>query len=335
MAAAVFLLMLPVSCGTAASTTYSYNGPGSHYAISIGNGTFTLSKAATSAATADWTATGSYTTSLGYRFLTISSVTGSGGPTAGDKGYVLEVPGIGSFLKPFGSGPVIPMVSSGSCPTGDFTGNWIITNAGSDTPDDANDSFFGAYAFTFATGANSVQPDYRLTNFTARNGASAGAATCTNGVVTFVGGATGYMTPSGAAIINGGGQNIMAFPSGSFSVAGLAGDYSSLVFDGGSNAVSPVSVTISGSAGTAYDLTESNISAGTVPGTSSATFTISAANTPGTGFFTSVVTIAAQTGNMACTVLNNTAVTTTKVILCAGQQPSDNSKLYNLLMVSR
>ena len=66
----------------------------------------------------------------------MGSVSGGGDekPSVGDQAYGVDIPGVVFLLKPLeANSEIVSMVSKGSCPTGDFNMNWIITGIESGT----------------------------------------------------------------------------------------------------------------------------------------------------------------------------------------------------------
>ena len=128
----ISLAITVVACSNGGSAgAKKYSGPGSKWDITFhDNGSFGIDKyASASSTTSDFTVTGTYTDlSSGFKKLTVGAVTGTGGPSVGDLAYGLEIPGYVFVLKPLSGDQIIPMVISGTCPTADFTDNWVMVN---------------------------------------------------------------------------------------------------------------------------------------------------------------------------------------------------------------
>ncbi|MEM7293450.1 MAG: hypothetical protein AAF420_08670, partial [Pseudomonadota bacterium] len=73
----------------------SYNGPGSKWDFTFNSGgTFQVTKRADATSPVLFSVDGTWTTSTnGFRLLTVTAVTGTGGPTVGDIAWAIEVPG--------------------------------------------------------------------------------------------------------------------------------------------------------------------------------------------------------------------------------------------------
>ena len=79
------------------------------------------------------TVTGTYSTlSSGLLKLTVST-SSSPSPSPGDEAYGLLIDGLVFFLKPMeADSGIIPMLVSGTCPSSNFTMNWVVTSKNSD-----------------------------------------------------------------------------------------------------------------------------------------------------------------------------------------------------------
>ena len=126
-----FVFLLAACSSEDSSEPTSYVGPGSEYSITFddGSATFDLTES-----DSGLNVTGTYTTlSTGLKKLTVGAVTGPFGPSVGDEGYGVDIPGVVFLLKPpEDNSEIIAMVSKGTCPTGDFNMNWIVTSIESD-----------------------------------------------------------------------------------------------------------------------------------------------------------------------------------------------------------
>lgn len=339
-------------CGsTTAATNYSYAGPGSHYTLALNaDEKFVLTHAETADAEVDLTVNGAYTRlATGFLHLTVESVTGDDGPTAGDEAYGLEVPGFTVILKPMGGDDhLIPLVISGGCPTADFDANWIIAKKtnGSSAASTTQD-LFGTFSFDFETNFGTLPTKFALQGFTAiSGGGTVGGTTCSNGLMKATD-ANMYLTANGGAIVHTGHSGadsdqsfILALPVAEFSGTAITGDYAGLAFNesassGGGSRIFPVSASFTGTAsaitGTGTKLTD--VEAGT---TSAETVTInlSQLNSPSDGFAKGTIT-AGSSGNLACTVDDDVVGSGKNLLACVGQSPGDTTKMFGLLLVTK
>lgn len=273
--ASILSIVAIISCNkkaddaTATTTTSSYQGAGSKWAISITGEDFTLNKYATAAdTTAVLTITGkAQKYSNQFVKLTVSTATGTNAPAVGSIAYGLEIPGYAFFLKPAeSSSEPIVMVQAGTCPTTTFNANWIIAKPKSTItiPLTATQDYFGGAAFTFNGASSSVlvsqnQPitgAYLTSGGGNGNGTSTlnfDSASCSNGLLRISDSGSFfdmYFTSSGGALVKfPDGQIIFASPRKSAAVtqAELAGSYSVIVFNdksSGTDSVFPAKITI-------------------------------------------------------------------------------------------
>ena len=352
------LIILCYGCGgtdSSSSSTSSYAGPGSHYTFSFTGSTFEIKKYATRTSTsADFTVSGTSTdiSATGFKKLTVSSVTGSGGPSAGDTAYALEIPGVALFLKPIASGSnqILTAVSTGSCPTSTMNANWVMvkTSSGSDVSSNSQD-LYGTFQYVSSTGVASLPAKYSLQNNSTSLGSNTFAsATCSNGLMAVSNGggdnAVMYLTTIGAALVNtaesnsGNASYILGFPASSISGASLAGSYAGILFSeaDATEKVRPIAMTLTFASGQMTG-TGSKVTDITTGATASggASLTITAFNSPSNGFMTGTLTAGATTTNVACMGVQNVNSTSKNVINCVGRDPGDATKLFNFLLVSK
>lgn len=357
MSALVATSIFYISCGDAETSpaTYSYAGPGSHYTATIGNGSFTINKfASTSSTTADFTVSGASSDVYGFKKLVVSSVTGTGGPAVDEVAYGLEVPGLALFVKPLNTAApdqVIAAVASGTCPSADLNANWVIVkqSSGSNVMSGSQDTF-GTFSYTASTGVASVATKYSLAATTTNLGSNAfSSATCANGVMSVSNGggdtAVMYLTAGGGAIVNTASSNssnasyIFGLPAATISGDSFAGIYSGFVYMGGQSSGSkfkPIKFTLtwSGSAltGTGYKLTDPSAD---TTSADSATLSLTALNSPSSGFMTGTLSTPGGSATVACMLVANANSSGKQVISCAGSDPGSTTSLFNFLLVSR
>ena len=318
----------------------TYNGPGSRYVTTFrSDGTFTLIQYPdASSTTADITVDGTYTTlSTGFKKLTVTSATGTGAPSAGDEAYGIEVPGYVFVLKPLGSGDqIIPMVTSGACPSADMTANWAVVNLDSGATV-ASADLGGTFNYDYATSTASVPAKFDVSGGSLGSN-TIGTGSCSDGIMT-IGNVDMYLTDSGGAIVNtdtsdpNNATYIFAFAQTAIGTkSSLDGTYAGLVFnDSGASGskISPVKLVCSSGTctGNAYtDVETGALDSGTV------TLTLGTPDTLGDGLILATIDMTGgTTGNVICTIDKNAGTSTDIIGSCTGQDPGDTSKMFNVL----
>ena len=352
---AVCALMIP-ACGgsgsgddSSATTATKYNGPGSKWDFTLNNdGTFTVSKREDSSSPILFTVTGDWvTSSSGFRVLTVTGVTGTGGPSVGETAWAIDVPGYALLLNPMeaGSDQVIPMVVSGECPDEDLTANWVIVKkADSSDATSSSRDFFGSYTYTAASETATLPARYALDNaFTDQGSESLGASTCDEGLAS-VSDALMYLTSNGGAIV----QTQLSDPDESSFIFALQqkaisnvnnydGSYAGMVFDGNYSSgdrVIPASMTCSAAT------CNGSLLAGPLAGAATSDpWTLSLNGTIDSlapGFVTGTLTDdgSSNSGNVACMIDIDVLGSGKKIISCVGQSPGDNTQMVNAIFTS-
>lgn len=332
--------------GTTGSSSGSYQGPGSDYTITFSPlppatpRTFSLNEATASLSIGG-------TVEVMDSGLYKLTVTRSNTPTSvavNSEAYAMSIPGVVTLIKPIlsGSTQIITAVSTGTCPTSSFTGNWIQMNVPASHNVYTND-MYGTFNFAADTGIGTVATKYAFNAPTTDLGSSAiGTGTCSAGVMT-VGTAKMYLTQVGGAIVNtntttaSDASFIFAMPRASLtSHTAFTGDYIGMIFDARSNSVTMVSV--SGVAGvyTFYQFTD--LDTNTVSAVASGTMTLSgnSVNSPSEGFMIGTVSTASGSGSVACMGHEDVVSSGKKFIMCSGTAPgSSNTSLFNMLLISK
>jgi hypothetical protein len=154
------------------------------------------------------------------------------------------------------------MVASGSCPTANFSGNWIASDFQAGTNTNDTQDAYGTAAFVINGASSSATITQRsFVTGTAMSDSTLNfdSANCANGTLDVGGGVEMYLSTAGAALVKTPGSFIFATPKQSADVvaADLDGTYSGVAFiaDGGSKQI-PVKVVFSGGTGTATQLTD-------------------------------------------------------------------------------
>lgn len=354
------------SGGSSSSSTYSYAGPGSQWSLSRSGTSYTINM--TDGSDTLEVETSSETLSTGHLKLTVTDATAGGSATApnnGDVAHAVEVPGAAFLLKPMeANAETITMVKSGSCPSSDFTANWVIgkrtTSAGSIT--DASKDWYGSITFDVSAGSATF-PAYSALELpsTASAGGSTSFGTCSNGKIEWTQSCNSntrdneiYFTESGLMIVAtckdepGDESHIIAIPQETISsVSDIYADYAGFVFDqtnddtyaavatiaAGSGNNSTVSITIK----TGNDLDSDGSSY-------TATFDhTSTLNSPTDGFFRATFSSCANGGendydgtcDVACTVAQDVASSGKDMFYCIAQDPADEDKRLTLLFVEK
>ncbi|RMG28234.1 MAG: hypothetical protein D6721_09000 [Gammaproteobacteria bacterium] len=287
----------------------------------------------------------------GFLKLTVSSASGANAPHVGDAAYALNVPGYVFILKPMdpGSDQIIPMVKSGSCPTSNLSANWVtVTAERGMNASDSNQDFYGTFTFDPASSQASLPSRYNFDQ-TDLGSLSLPPGSCNEGVLTLTG-ADMFLTDNGGAIVHLGvdtpsdpsdDQIIFGFAQQSIGdVANLAGDYAGLAFDGNRTSgtgIFPVSITCD-NAGNCTGKGIVDIDTNTLTN-ESVDITLSTADNPSTGFITGTVIDTNQPGStpgkLGCVVNLNAQGSGKNIISCVGQSPGDNTKIFNILFISK
>ena len=348
-----------ISCSSGSSNTSAtassnaYNGPGSKWDVELeSDGNFEITRRDTPQDPIDLTVAGTYERhTSGFLSMTVDSATGTNAPSQGDTAWALEVPGYALLLKPMGDDKIIAMVSSGACPTEDINANWVVVkqNDGSDASDDTKD-YFGTFSYVASTGTPSLPSKHALANgfATVIDGGGLGTGTCTDGLM-LVGTepdiAAMYLTSTGGAIVqtninnDADAQFIFALAQKEIAdIGSIEGDYAGMLFDDNmadGSSVNPVSFSCD-NAGSCTGTLVTDITTGA---TSADQVTVTLNGSPdalGNGFITGLISDGGSTpGQLACMVDINANSTEKNIINCVGQSPGENTKMFNVMFVSK
>lgn len=327
-----------------------YSGPGSKWDISLNSldSSFSIEVREDLQSPVHLTVDGTYQKlNSGFLRLDVVSASGTDAPTAGDQAWGLEVPGYALILQPIktGSDQIVATISAGSCPTEDFSANWVIVKkSGSANADDIGRDFFGEFAYTASTESAVLPAKYALAGpFTLVEGADAlDGGSCADGIMQ-VEDAVMYLTDNGGAIVHTGVNAGNDYDSSFiFALAqkaignksNLNGNYAGVLFDESApdgDKTRPVRLTcLDGNcmANEVLDVTSGQISLETV------TISLSGAvDSPSAGFITGNITTGGV-GNIACMADINAVNSGRNIISCVGQSPGDNSKMFNVIFAS-
>jgi len=307
------------------------------------DGTFTGTESETSS-----TVSGTYTTtSTGFIKATVSSKTGSHAPAVGTVLSGVEVTGFALLWAPIldTETQIVGTIVTGTCPTTTFTSNYLkvqfanainLTDTGTSQPE-----VFGVATWNNTTKVlvvdhkNIIANSYQ--NYTGGNSQIDGS-TCANGVTTNAS-FNAYWT-TGAALIHvveaGSpdlGNSIVAMPQASVTLAEMVGNYAGFVYDDSATPkVRPITGVLSGTSSgslvvTGVDTTDLVTAVSSVSGTMSLT----AFNAPYDGFIKGTVGSAPA----ICMGKSNVLGSGKNALFCLGQNPSNNSKPYLLVLATK
>ena len=339
-------LLVLSGCGTGGSgsgsgSTQSYTGAGSRWDVTLASdNTFTITHRPSANGAVDMTVNGTYQElASGFLKLTVGSATGAGAPSPGEAGYALNVPGYVFILKPLDphSDQIIPMIKSGSCPSGNMSANWVMVKGTS-----VNGEVYGTFAFDAATQTASLPTQYDLSH---SSGASytLGSGVCKDGILT-VAGDDMFLTEGGGAIVHvnpGSNSDEIYFglaPKSVGSVNALDGSYAGLLFDdsnGTGSKILPVAVSCSSGRCTGNMITDID---NNVLSPDSVTINLTTADNPSTGFVTGTIEYTQPNpsyGNLTCMVNLDAQGSGRNIMSCVGQSPGNNSQMFNVLLVSK
>ena len=358
------------SCSEKKDTTTSYVGPGSEYSITFNesDGTFDLTESDSSL-----TIAGSYTTlTSGFKKLTVGSVSGGGDekPSVGDQAYGVDIPGVVFLLKPLeANSEIVSMVSKGSCPTGDFNMNWIITGIESGTAfkkgcNDGDPSVkgidaLGTFSFTNSTQQGVLPKKFDICGNQFDDAFNLGTITCSAGIATPAdeSQAKMYLTANGGAIVKveddaGGADDdddriIVALPVNTVVKASLADEYIGMIMmnnPGGQDSVHLIKASVDTDAVITFSEINPDTNEDITSNFKDASATMTDINQPSTGFSRGTYTVKGSDGaggyvtisNKKVTCMSNQNIngTSKNFIFCVGEEGSADQML-NVLLVSK
>lgn len=331
-----------------AVSAMAYNGPGSKWDTSLrSDGSFTITRRPNASSAVDLTVNGDYQRlSTGFLRFVVDNASGVDAPSPGDEAWGLEVEGYALMLKPVNptSDQLIPMINAGTCPSSDFSANWVLVKKGASYDATSNTrDFFGTFSYTAGTNTPALPSRYAIDNsFTAQGAGVIPAGTCADGVM-LLADAEMYLTENGGAVVH---TNLATPAEASFiyalaqnpivNIGNTDGNYAGMLYDESAapgSRIRPVAITCG--AGTC----NGNIVTDIVNGTLSAdavTVTLSGAvDGLADGIITGTITGTSGSGNLACMADYDALGGGRKVVSCVGQSPGNNSQMFNVIMVSR
>ncbi|MEK9728006.1 MAG: hypothetical protein VW397_07885 [Candidatus Margulisiibacteriota bacterium] len=336
------------------SNTTSYIGAGSEYSITFSDssGTFDLTESDSSLAVS-----GTHTTlPSGFKKLTIGSVSGggSGGPSVGDAAYGIDIPGVVFLLKPLEVGSeIIAMVTKGSCPTSDFSMNWIITSI--DRGDKFSDSChitssargtdaLGTFSYTHSTQTGKLPKLFDICDNTVTENVNLGTISCSSGIgsPSEDTDAKMYLTLNGGSIVKLSADNqiIVGLPVNRIStLADMAGDYIGLVMVNETTTSNVYTVKATAETTGIFSFDEINPDSGDVISSNNVNgdATMVAINSPTDGFSTGTFKLDASSTNLEVSCMSNQNINDSgkNFIFCIGQDPFDVDNMVNMLLISK
>lgn len=341
------LLMSCTKKVTSTYPTFSYQGSGSEWDWSLNkDGSFSAKELTTNVSIY-----GTYERlESGFVKMTVEAASGPEAPKQGDEAYALEVPGVALLVKPVLSfeDEIITLVASGTCPDQDFTGNWIFTQYNPNINLNRNDhDAFGTFQWNNDESYGILPSKYSLAGYT-HLGANLSpmSGICDKGVITIQDREDAvkmYLTAMGGALVKmeDSGEGVLAMPAQKIESQKLfAGKYAGLLFNDSITertqkiVVLEAEINAEGSSVTVKSL--SNLSPIEYDNKILGKSSIDEINSPSNGFIK--VTITGQdgkTGKAACMAGINVKETGKNVVFCIGQAPGENSKAFNLLLVSK
>ncbi|VAW64610.1 hypothetical protein MNBD_GAMMA08-843 [hydrothermal vent metagenome] len=347
------------SSNSGAGSQENYNGPGSKWDLSLtggATGNFNIDHFQTGdLVNPDYNVKGTYIRqSSGFVTLIVTEVTnfiGTNGPLVGETAWAIEVPGYAFLLKPTSGDQMIPMVESGSCPTADMTGNFVVvkkdlTNGGDSGASDAARDFFGTFNYDFASSVTTL-PELRAitSGFPSLTSDPLPAATCASGILTFTDTIL-YLTSNGGGIVHLGTATPNDDEDDSFlfalsqkaitNVSNLDASYAGILFDQNATVgeqIQPIALTCTSGSCTGNivdDITTGSLVSGSLANINLIGTVDSIAN----GLITGTISFDSTTGNLACMADIDSLGTGKKIISCVGQSPDNNANMFNVIFVS-
>lgn len=325
----------------------SYSAPGSNWNYDLNvDGSYSITRSEFPGMANDLTVNGSYqVTNSGFLSMSVDSADGTDAPSVSTQIWALEVPNFALLLGPVSTSDdkFIPMVVGGQCPGTDFSNNWITVRAQpSADATSATGSYFGTMSYKHQDGATSLESQYSLTNGNPDQGAvSLGNGYCTDGIV---GTTTSdiYLAPEGSATVRANvddannEQLIFALPKATVgSIAGFDGSYAGVWSDDGAsldNKVSPIMVNCNSGICTGDFVTD--INAGTMAGQTFVIDLSGSINVPAPGLTTGQLQLNGNDHSLGCMVDANLDNNGNRMISCAGQSPSRDYRLFNVILTS-
>ena len=324
----------------------TYGAPGSNWQYDFqDDATFLITRSERPGMDIDLSVSGTYqVTDAGFVSMAVDASSGIDAPGVGDVMWAVEVPDVVLVVSPVATSDdnFIAMVPGGECVSSDLGNNWITVRAqASGDATSAEGSYFGSMIYQQSAGFTSLTTQYALTTGNPDQGSlDLGNGYCDAGIVAT---ATSdvYLGPQGSATVranvdDASEQTVFSLPKATIgSIVDFDGSYSGVKSDDGASLdgkVVPVVVTCN--AGICTGDVVSDVSTGT---TGNEPFTVDLSgsiNVPAIGLTTGQLQVGGSNGNMGCMLAANLDNNGSRMISCAGQSPTRDYRLFNLILTS-
>jgi hypothetical protein len=330
-----------VGCSSSnpATTTRKYAGAGSDWRWTLNSdGTFSATESESSSSIS-----GTYvTTSTGFTKATITAKSGSHTPAVGTVIAGVEIPGFATLWSPIldTESQIMGTIAGGQCPTADFTDNYIYMqfNNSINLTDDSQREYFGTFKWTEASKSGATVNKYGFENSYESltfNGPGI-TGTCDAGVLTTTS-FNAYLAP-GAAFVKitetqspTKGDGLVAMPAAALgSLSAVDGTYAGFIYDAAATTkIRPITATASNGTLTAASVSATDLV--TADGAVTGTATLTDVDLPSAGFIKGNVNGA----KLICMGAANVLSSGKTALYCLGQNPSDHTKPYMLVLGSK
>jgi hypothetical protein len=324
----------------------TYGAPGSNWQYDFhDDGTYSITRSDRPGMDSDLSVDGSYQlTAAGFVSMTVDASSGIDAPSVGSQLWAVEVTDFALMVAPVATSDdqLIPMVSGGQCPETDFSNNWVAVRAqASGDATSAEGSYFGSLTYQQSGGFTSLSSQYALTTGNPDQGSmDLGYGYCSDGIVETVTSDV-YLGPEGSATVranvdDASEQTMFSLPKSTIgSITDLDGSYAGVMSDDGAdlnNKVSAVIVTCN--SGICAGDVVTDVVTGTMAGEPFAVDLSGSINVPGTGLTTGQLQANGGDWNLGCMVDADLGGNGNRMISCAGQSPTREYRLFNLILVS-
>lgn len=324
----------------------TYGAPGSNWQYDFhDDGTYLITRSERPGMDIDLSVSGSYqVTDAGFVSMAVDASSGIDAPGVGSAMWAVEVPDFVLVVSPVATSDdnFIAMVPGGECAVSDLSNNWITVRAqASGDATSAEGSYFGSMVYQQSAGFTSLTSQYALTTGNPDQGQrDLGIGYCSDGIVAT---ATSdiYLGPQGSAtaranVDDANEQTVFSLPKATIgSIVDFDGTYSGVISDDGADLdakVAPVVVTCN--SGICTGDVVSDVSAGTTAGEPFTVDLSGSINVPGSGLTTGQLQVGGSNGNMGCMVHADLDNNGGRMISCAGQSPTREYRLFNLILTS-
>jgi len=324
----------------------TYGAQGSNWQYDFNDdGTYLITRSERPGMDNDLSVSGAYqVTDAGFVSMDVGASSGIDAPDVGSAIWAVEVPDFALVVSPVATSDdnFIAMVPGGECAGNDLSNNWIAVRAqASGDATSAEGSYFGSMIYQQSANSTSLTSQYALTTGNPDQGSlDLGIGYCSDGIVET---ATSdiYLGSQDSATVranvgDASEQTVFSLPKTTIgSIVDLDGSYSGVISDDGKDLdakVSPVVVTCN--AGICTGDVVSDVIAGTTAGEPFTVDLSGSINVPGSGLTTGQLQLGGSNGNVGCMVDADLDTNGSRVISCAGQSPTRDYRLFNLILIS-